>query len=36
MQTQATRTLLTLPLLFALASPVLAEDDKALLAKCDR
>lgn len=33
-------TLLTLPLLIALASPVLAEDDKALseaevLAKCD-
>ena len=30
-----TKTLLTLPLLIALASPVLAEDDKALLAKCD-
>ena len=29
------QTLLTLPLLIALASPVLAEDDKALLAKCD-
>ncbi len=29
------RTLLTLPLLIALASPVLAEDDKVLLAKCD-
>ena len=29
------KTLLTLPLLIALASPVLAEDDKALLAKCD-
>lgn len=28
-------TLLTLPLLIALASPVLAENDKALLAKCD-
>ena len=28
-------TLLTLPLLIALASPVLAEEDKALLAKCD-
>ncbi len=29
------QTLLTLPLLIALTSPVLAEDDKALLAKCD-
>lgn len=29
------KILLTLPLLIALASPVLAEDDKALLAKCD-
>lgn len=29
------KTLLTLPLLIALASPVLAEEDKALLAKCD-
>ena len=29
------KTLLTLPLLIALACPVLAEDDKALLAKCD-
>ena len=29
------QTLLTLPLLIALASPVLAQDDKALLAKCD-
>lgn len=29
------KTLLTLPLLIALASSVLAEDDKALLAKCD-
>ena len=35
MHTQTLRTLLTLPLLFALASPVLAEDDKALLAQCD-
>ncbi len=29
------KTLLTLPLLIALACPVLAEDDKALLVKCD-
>ena len=29
------KALLTLPLLIALASPVLAEDDKALLVKCD-
>ena len=29
------KTLFTLPLLLALASPLLAEDDKALLAKCD-
>ena len=29
------KTLLTLPLLIALASPVLAEDDKDLLAQCD-
>jgi hypothetical protein len=29
------KTLLTLPLLLALASPALAEDDKALLAQCD-
>ena len=35
MRTQTLRTLLTLPLLIALASPVLAEDDKALLAQCD-
>ena len=30
-----TKTLLTLPLILALASPVLARDDKAMLAKCD-
>ena len=30
-----TKTLLTLPLLIALTSSVLANDDKALLAKCD-
>lgn len=35
MHTQTLRTLLTLPLLIALTSPVLAEDDKVLLAKCD-
>jgi len=29
------KTLLTRPLLIALASPVLAEDNKALLAQCD-
>jgi hypothetical protein len=30
-----TQTLLTLPLFFALANPVLAEDDKALLTQSD-
>jgi hypothetical protein len=33
--TMLSKTLLTLPLLLTLASPVLADADKALLAKCD-
>lgn len=33
--TQTLLTLLTLPLFFALANPVLAEDDKALLTQSD-
>ncbi len=35
MHTQTLRTLLALSLLIALVSPVLAEDDKALLTQCE-